>query len=205
MITVAYLMQSDLCLSVRVLQRLLSLEAVNLAFDLLRLFIMCLVVVAQYILARPLEYSEVFLGRPPKDYARWIQQSANWGGAIELAIFSDIYGVEIGSFDVKSGRMDLFGEGSHFRNRVYLQYTGIHYEAFYQTLNNEIITIFPASDTQVTEQIRELVMASKAAHKYTDTAQFTLRCEECRAGFKGQIEAQSHARDTKHFSFIEYE
>lgn len=161
--------------------------------------------VAQYILARPLEYTAVVLGQEPRNYAQWIQQPDKWGGAIELAIFSDIYGVEIGSFDVQSGRMDLFGEGRGYRNRVYLQYTGIHYEAFYQTLNKEIITIFPASDPEVTDQIRELVMAARAAHKYTDTSQFTLRCGDCRIGLKGQLEAQKHAQQTNHFNFIEYE
>lgn len=160
--------------------------------------------VAQYILARPLEFTEAILGQTPKNYARWIQQSDKWGGAIELSIFSDIYGVEIGSFDVQSGRMDLFGEGRGFNNRVYLQYTGIHYEAFYQkqTVNR---TIFPSDDTQITEMIMELVMAARAAHKYTDTSQFTLRCGECRVGLRGQEEAQKHARDTNHFKFIEYE
>lgn len=208
MIIVACLMQLDLYLRIRVFQRLTNLEAVNyfiFIFELECLFIGFILVVAQYILARPLEYPEVFLGRPPKDYARWIQQPDKWGGAIELAIFSDIYGVEIGSFDVKSGRMDLFGEGRNFHNRVYLQYTGIHYEAFYQKFNTEIITIFPVSDGQITEQIRELVMASRAAHKYIDTALFTLRCDECRIGLRGQGEAQKHARDTNHFGFIEYE
>ena len=162
-------------------------------------------VVARYILARPLEYTAAVLGQAPKDYALWIQQSDKWGGAIELAIFSDIYGVEIGSFDVQSGRMDLFGEGRGLCNRVYLQYTGIHYEAFYQIFNKDIITIFPSDDTQITEQIRELVMAARAAHKYTDTSLFTLRCDDCRVGLKGQTEAQKHAQQTGHFNFIEYE
>lgn len=162
--------------------------------------------VAQYILARPLEFTAAILGQAPKDYARWIQQSDKWGGAIELSIFSDIYGVEIGSFDVQSGRMDLFGEGRGFSNRVYLQYTGIHYEAFYQKLETPPVarTIFPSDDVQVTELIVELVMAARAAHKYTDTAQFTLRCDDCHVGLRGQEEAQKHARNTNHFKFIEY-
>ena len=163
--------------------------------------------VAQYILARPLEYTAAVLGQAPKDYARWIQQTDKWVGAIELAIFSDIYGVEIGSFDVKSGRMDLFGEGRGLLSRVYLQYTGIHYEAFYQKLQNDrqIRTIFPSNDSQITELIMELVAAARAAHKYTDTSQFTLRCDDCGVGLRGQVEAEKHARETSHFKFIEYE
>lgn len=165
--------------------------------------------VAQYILARPLEYTAAILGQAPKDYARWIQQPDKWGGAIELSIFSDIYGVEIGSFDVQSGRMDLFGEGRGFNNRVYLQYTGIHYEAFYQKFKDsqhqQSRTIFPSDHFQITELIMELVLAARAAHKYTDTSKFTLRCDDCRVGLRGQGEAQKHARETNHFKFIEYE
>lgn len=163
-------------------------------------------VVAEYILARPLEYSKAVLGQAPSDYGRWIRQRDKWGGAIELAIFSDIYGVEIGSFDVQSGRMDLFGEGRKFSKRVYLQYSGIHYEAFALSRSPaEDETIFPSDDSFIMEQVRELVLAAKAAHRYTDTSKFAIKCTDCQTGFKGQAEAQQHANLTNHFNFIEYQ
>jgi ubiquitin thioesterase OTU1 len=166
-------------------------------------------VVAEYILARPLVYTTAVLGQNRADYARWIRESDKWGGAIELSIFSEIYGVEIASFDVQTGRMDLFGEGRGFPNRVYLQYTGIHYEAFAQSPKPSASqaldsTIFPSDDVEILEQVRELVQVAKAAHRYTDTASFTLRCNDCQIGIKGQIEAQKHAQQTGHFNFIEY-
>lgn len=169
-----------------------------------------LVVVAAYILARPLEYPAAVLGQAPSDYAQWIRQPDKWGGAIELAIFSDIYGVEIASFDVQTGRMDLFGEGRKFSNRVYLQYTGIHYEAFAlaksaSAPHSQDQTIFPSTDVLVMEQVRELVLAARAAHRYTDTSKFTLKCTECGKGFQGQGEAQKHATSSGHFNFVEYQ
>lgn len=165
--------------------------------------------VAEYILARPLTYTAAVLGQKPSDYAHWIRQSDKWGGAIELSIFSEIYGVEIASFDVQTGRMDLFGEGRGFGNRVYLQYTGIHYEAFAQSPKpdapqSQDTTIFSSTDLDVLEQVRELVQVAKAAHRYTDTSRFALRCDDCRVGLKGQAEAQKHAQQTGHFNFIEY-
>ena len=166
-------------------------------------------VVAEYILGRPLIYTTAVLGQKPTDYARWIRQSDKWGGAIELSIFSEIYGVEIASFDVQTGRMDLFGEGRGFPNRVYLQYTGIHYEAFAQTPKpsapqSQDTTIFSSNDFEILEQVRELVQVAKAAHRYTDTTNFALRCNDCQIGIKGQTEAQKHAQQTGHFNFIEY-
>lgn len=168
------------------------------------------VVIAEYILARPLEYTKAVLGQSTSDYAKWIRQRDKWGGAIELAIFSEIYGVEIGSFDVQTGRMDLFGEGRKFTKRVYLQYTGIHYEAFALTRSSsappsEDQTIFPSNDFLIMEQVRELVLAAKAAHRYTDTSNFAIKCSDCQTGFKGQAEAQKHANLTGHFNFIEYQ
>jgi ubiquitin thioesterase OTU1 len=166
-------------------------------------------VVAEYILARPLTYTTAVLGQKPSDYARWIRQSDKWGGAIELSIFSEIYGVEIASFDVQTGRMDLFGEGKGYHNRVYLQYTGIHYEAFAQSPKpdapqSQDTALFPSADQLVLEQVRELVQVAKAAHRYTDTSGFALRCDDCQVGIKGQGEAQKHAQQTGHFNFIEY-
>lgn len=167
------------------------------------------VVVAEYILARPVIYTTAVLGQEPNNYARWIRQKDKWGGAIELSIFSEIYGVEIASFDVQTGRMDLFGEGRTFPNRVYLQYTGIHYEAFAQSPSptapqSQDTTIFPSNDREILEQVRELVQVARAAHRYTDTSNFALRCNDCQQGIKGKAEAQKHAQQTGHFNFIEY-
>lgn len=66
---------------------------------------------ASAILKNPTEYPEVVLGRPPAEYCRWIQEPRSWGGAIELSVFSETFGVEICSIDVGTGRVDRFGQG----------------------------------------------------------------------------------------------
>ena len=45
------------------------------------------------------------------------------------------------------------------------------------------------------------------AHKdkaYTDTAAFSLRCQICQLGVKGETEALDHAKATGHANFSEY-
>ncbi len=165
--------------------------------------------IAQYVVGRPELYSLAILGKPNREYAEWIQRPQSWGGAIELSIFSDIYGVEIASFDVQSGRLYLFGEGKGLANRVYLQYTGIHYEAFALSYGEKFpketeLTVFEATDESILLQVCELVNISRKSRKFTDLSGFTLRCEICKAGLTGQAEAQKHANQTGHSSFVEY-
>lgn len=82
-------------------------------------------VVADAVLADPITYSEAVLGQPPDAYARKMLSPNAWGGAIELAILSEHAQTEIDSVDVKSGRIDRFGEG-RWTSRVLLVYAGIH-------------------------------------------------------------------------------
>lgn len=85
--------------------------------------------VAQTVVGNTETYNEAILGRKPEEYARWINQSNSWGGAIELKIFADHFGVEIMSLDVQSGRLDRFGEGnSNIQGCVVVVYSGIHYD-----------------------------------------------------------------------------
>lgn len=55
-------------------------------------------------------YSTVILGKPPSEYSHWIMKKESWGGAIELAIFSELFKIEIISVDVSTGRLDRFGK-----------------------------------------------------------------------------------------------
>ena len=42
------------------------------------------------------------------------------------------------------------------------------------------------------------------AKQFTDTTNFTLRCEVCQLGLRGEKEAQEHAKKTGHINFQEY-
>jgi ubiquitin thioesterase OTU1 len=114
--------------------------------------------IADYIHAHPDEYTEAILGMPPLEYCTKITSPHYWGGAIEISIFSNIFDVEICTYDVKvgwrrcSGRSPFFlfffsfsisrhanlrpphqeknlmRFGEHKSARCILVYSGIHYD-----------------------------------------------------------------------------
>lgn len=51
------------------------------------------------------------------------------GGGIELSILARQYGAEICAFDLMHLREDVFGESLKLRRRIFLAYTGDHYDA----------------------------------------------------------------------------
>ena len=73
-------------------------------------------------------FNEAVLGKSPADYASWIKNPQSWGGAIEMMILSDYLKSEIVAVDIMNVRFDTFGEGKGYSQRVYLIYSGIHYD-----------------------------------------------------------------------------
>ncbi|OBZ91386.1 Ubiquitin thioesterase OTU1 [Choanephora cucurbitarum] len=166
-------------------------------------------IVAQAISSDEINYSDAMLGMERSKYIEWIQKPNSWGGAIELAILSAYFDLEINSIDVQSGRMDRFGEGKS-KERAFVVYSGIHYDAI--AMNSQFNgpkeldeTRFSLDNEHVVEAAKKLIGDLKKNHKYTDVANFTLRCEQCQKGLKGQKDAQDHAAATGHMRFTEYE
>ena len=62
-------------------------------------------VISRTVESNPELYNEAFLGKPTKEYAKWIMKDESWGGAIELSILSEYYRTEIAAFDTKTLRM----------------------------------------------------------------------------------------------------
>lgn len=58
-------------------------------------------IVADHILAKPDVYTKVVLEKEPRAYCTNIQRSDVWGGAIELGIISEVFGLEICVVNVK--------------------------------------------------------------------------------------------------------
>ena len=48
---------------------------------------------------------------------------------VELAIFAELYGAEISVTDIQSGRADCYGQGQGHARRVYMLFSGIHFDA----------------------------------------------------------------------------
>ncbi|KAJ3416929.1 Mitochondrial carrier protein ymc2 [Chytridiales sp. JEL 0842] len=167
-------------------------------------------VIANAILQNPFDYNEAILGKSIESYTSWIQKPNSWGGAIELAIFADHYKTEICSIDVANLRADRFGEGKGYERRVVVMYTGIHYDAVVVTPAEGApqefdVTSFDVADgDEVLDAAVRLASVLKQQKKFTDLANFTLKCGICAKGLKGQKEAQAHAMETGHAQFTEY-
>ena len=59
---------------------------------------------ADRIVADPIAWSAAVLGVEPAVYRERIIKETTWGGAIELAVLSEVYQIEIDSVDVETGR-----------------------------------------------------------------------------------------------------
>lgn len=82
--------------------------------------------------AKDLEtYNPAYLGKTNDEYCEWIQRPESWGGAIEVSILSQFYGIEIAVVDIINGIINHFGEDQKFGCRSFLLYDGIHYDPLY--------------------------------------------------------------------------
>ena len=85
--------------------------------------------VANVVASDPVKYSTLFLGSPNALYQQHIMSPDTWGGAIELSILATHHQTEIVTFDYKYLREDVFGRGEGYKRRVFLLYTGDHFDA----------------------------------------------------------------------------
>ena len=83
--------------------------------------------VAGIIMSRSDDFSSVVLGMNVENYVERIMRKDQWGGAVELAIFSEHYQVEIVTFNIQENKPIIFNQGK-FNERVFVFYSGIHYD-----------------------------------------------------------------------------
>lgn len=88
-------------------------------------------IIANAVKDNQLQFSEAVLGKPNEDYCEWIRNPNSWGGAIEVSILSNFYGIEIAVIDTQSSSISKFGEDKNYPHRVFLIYDGIHYDPLY--------------------------------------------------------------------------
>lgn len=88
-------------------------------------------IIAQEVAADPSQYNDAVLGKSNAEYCSWIQRADSWGGAIEVAILSNYYGIEIDVVDIQNAIINRFGEDRNYGLRVFLLFDGIHYDPLY--------------------------------------------------------------------------
>lgn len=91
--------------------------------------------VADTVLEDPLQWNEAVLGKDPAEYARWIRDPKRWGGAIELSIVSQHFGIEVAAFDIQTKRVDIYGQGRGYRERVLVVYDGASQRSVFPILS----------------------------------------------------------------------
>lgn len=161
-------------------------------------------VITRVVSGNPEKYNTAFLGMTNKDYCAWISQADHWGGAIELSILSEHFGMEIVAVDTVSLAMHRFGENCNYTNRIFLIYDGIHYDPLVVELDRAPMqTIFPVDDDRPLEMAMEIAREARSSKQYTDIANFTLRCSLCDLRLRGDKEAREHATATGHVEFGE--
>ena len=97
---------------------------------------------------------------------RSLQEPDTWGGAIELAILSFVYCTEIVSLDVQTARMDVYGQGEGYVTRVFVLYTGKHYDAMavaptYGAPESQDQVMFNTRDERVMQKATQFVAEGK--------------------------------------------
>lgn len=88
-------------------------------------------IIAEVVSKESENYSEAILGKPNREYCQWILKPDSWGGAIELAVLSNYYGIEMAVVDTLNAIINRFGEDQHYAHRVFLLFDGIHYDPLY--------------------------------------------------------------------------
>ena len=169
--------------------------------------------VASVIQSKPEKYTKVILdNQEPDDYCRWLQTEDAWGGAIELTILSEHFGIEICSIDVQSLRIDRFNEEAPMR--CILVYSGIHYDTIAQSPSDPPHTkadsppeldkkVWDKDDDDILFKAQELCRILQGQHYFTDTGGMALKCQECGWVGYGEGQANTHAEQTKHYNMEE--
>ncbi|KAK0106474.1 ubiquitin-specific protease otu1 [Cadophora gregata f. sp. sojae] len=158
-------------------------------------------IIATAIQSEPETYSKVVLEQEPDDYCRWIQTLDAWGGAIEMGILANYFGVEVCSIDVQSLRIDRFNEDA--LTRCILVYSGIHYDTIAEspmTTDPEFDTkVWGTDDDEILQGALELCKKLQAKHYFTDTGGMAIKCNECGAIVYGEGQASGHAQQFGHY------
>ncbi|KAL5354090.1 ubiquitin-specific protease otu1 [Pseudogymnoascus australis] len=169
--------------------------------------------VASQIQEEPDVYTKVVLdNREPDDYCRWIQTEEAWGGAIELAILSKHFNVEVCSIDVQSLRIDRFNEGAPIR--CILVYSGIHYDTIVQSPSDppHIVAdnppeldkrVWDSYDDDILVKAQQLCEVLQGKHYFTNVREMAIRCTNCGWVGYGEAQAAVHAQQTGHYDMAE--
>ena len=150
------------------------------------------------------KFNENLLDQPKNQYIEFIQNPKNWGGALEVRMFCEIFQKQIVCIDVKTNRADIYGEDKKYDHTIYLLYNGIHYDPL--VMNFDItadpstdITIFDSTDLETFEIMKCLLLEYKNQGDYVEF--YNLQCKDCNEKFKNENDAVEHSINFNHWNF----
>ena len=155
--------------------------------------------VARAVLADPTRWNTGTLGKSPQDYCAFIRDPVKWGGQVELAILSEVFKTELAAVDIMTGRCDTFGIGSGFRQRGFLLFSGIHFDAI--VFGPSRRRLCRPDDGASEASANELASGLRQKGQFTDQNTMRLRCKICNAIVNGDYEARLHAGTYGHKDF----
>ena len=161
--------------------------------------------IAEYLISNQL--NDLYLDKPKNEYIEEIQKLDKWGGAIELRIFSDIFKIKIGSIDVMTNRIDIYGEDKPYTKIIYVLYNGIHYDPLVMNFShdsdqNSDLTKFDFYQDNILIKFREFVDKFRKEGDFVDIANLkNFKCEDCEIELSNENEALSHANEFGHWEF----
>ena len=166
--------------------------------------------IAEYLISNkdknliPNVFSDIF---DRNKYIEEIQDINKWGGAIELKLFSDIFEIKIGSIDIQTNRVDIYGQDKIYNKIIYIIYNGAHYDPlvmnFTEFSNKESdITKFDINDHNVLIRFKNLANIFKENNDFVDINNLNnLECNDCKEQFKDENDASKHAESIGHYDF----
>jgi len=150
------------------------------------------------------KFNENLLDQPKDKYIEFIQNPKNWGGALEVRMFSEIFQKQIICIDVKTNRSDIYGEDKKYEQTIYLLYNGNHYDPL--VMNYDLsadpstdITIFDSKDIETFEIMKCLLLEYKNQGDYVEF--YNLQCKDCSEKFKNENDAVEHSINFNHWEF----
>jgi hypothetical protein len=156
--------------------------------------------IADTVRRNSLLWSDAMLGKPREEYIRYITDSSKWGGQVELNIMSSIAKVEIAAVDIQTGRADVYGQGNGYTDRVYMLFSGIHFDAV-TFGHNDTKRQVRADNLAAEQSVRSLASSLRSQGAYTDQQSMQLICGTCGFEMKGDYEARLHAGSSGHTDF----
>ena len=159
-------------------------------------------IIVEYLLDN--KFDATLLDQPKDQYIEFIQNIKNWGGALEVKMFSEIFNKQIVCIDVKTNRADIYGEDKNYQQRIYLLYNGVHYDPLvmnYYISSDPLtdITIFDSYNQEVFELMKCLLLEYKNQGDFFEF--HSIECCTCNEKFKNENEGLDHSLNFQHWNF----